>query len=332
MSLSVVVPARDAGETLAACVSALVKEAGEGTEIVVVDDASAEAVEETLGELVRSGTIRVVRLDARRGAAGARNAGARAARGELLFFVDADVVLAPGGIERARAALDDPAIDAVIGSYDDEPAAQTTVSLFKNLAHHHFHQRSGAEATTFWGACGAIRREAFEAAGGFDEKRFVAPSIEDVELGARLVAAGRRIRLDPGLRVRHLKRWTLRSLVATDVVRRAIPWTRLILERGGVPANLNFSADQRVATLIALGLVAVAVAGLFRPVALAGLLPGLAAAAWINRDLFALFARRGGARLLVAGFFLQQLYYLYSVAGLLAGVVLHVTGRSPRAA
>src|SRR6202011_2360901 len=136
---------------------------------------------------------------------------------------DADVVLGPGAMARAMAAIASrPETGAVIGSYDADPAAASVVSRFKNLAHHHFHQRSNSDATTFWGGCGVIRRECFMAVGGFDENRF---TIEDVELGYRLIENGVRIVLDPELQVKHLKRWTLHSMLVTDVTLRAIPWT-----------------------------------------------------------------------------------------------------------
>ena len=128
-----------------------------------------------------------------------------------------------------------------------DPDDPSIVSRFKNLAHHHFHQRSRAEANSFWGACGAVRRDCFFAAGEFDEKRFKLPSIEDVELGYRMIDRGVRIVLDPELQVKHLKKWTLTSLIATDVTRRAIPWTLLWMERRRMQKDLNFSYDQRIA-------------------------------------------------------------------------------------
>jgi hypothetical protein len=47
----------------------------------------------------------------------------------------------------------------------------------------------------------------------------------------------------------------------------------------------------------------------------------------VNRRLFGLFWRKGGLRLLVVGFVLQQLYYLYAGVGCAIGVLLHLTGR-----
>ena len=57
------------------------------------------------------------------------------------------------------------------------------VSQYRNLLHHFVHQHGHAEASTFWAGCGAIRRAAFDAVGGFDAARFPRPSIEDIELG-----------------------------------------------------------------------------------------------------------------------------------------------------
>jgi GT2 family glycosyltransferase len=219
-----------------------------------------------------------------------------------------------------------PEIGALIGSYDDDPDDHSVVSRFKNLAHHYFHQRGSAEASTFWGACGAIRREDFLAAGGFDEKRFKLPSIEDVELGARLVDRGVRIVLDRELQVKHLKRWTLGSLVITDVTRRAIPWTLLWMERRQLHSDLNFSFGQRIAAMVAVAMVLalfLAIVNAWGWLLLAAL---ITAAYLLNRDLFRLLYEKGGARLAVGGFFLQQLYYLYSLLGLALGIAIHLVG------
>jgi hypothetical protein len=145
-----------------------------------------------------------------------------------LFFVDADVVINGDAVERVRAAFQrEPDVAAFIGSYDEEPDEQNFHSQYKNLFHHFVHQHGLQEASTFWGACGAIRRDIFHKLGGFDES-YERPSIEDIELGYRLKAASHRIRLLPDLQVKHLKRWEARSLIKTDMLNRAAPWTELI--------------------------------------------------------------------------------------------------------
>jgi hypothetical protein len=144
-----------------------------------------------------------------------------------------------------------PDISAVFGSYDDEPATLDFVSQFKNLFHHFVHQQASAEAETFWSGCGAVKRDVFMAAGGFDDRRYARPSIEDIELGYRLRASGHRILLNKDIQVKHLKRWTLRALVRTDVLDRGVPWTILILERRRLPNDLNLHMMQRLSAMLA---------------------------------------------------------------------------------
>lgn len=324
--IAVVIPARNAAATLPMCLEAVASQLSPSDEAALVDDGSDDETRR-----VASGfPVRLVALPERRGVAAARNAGAAATRAPVLFFLDADVVLGPGGLELLRRRIAEPGVDAVIGSYDDAPLHRSTVSLFKNLAHHYFHQRSGPLVSTFWGACGAVWRHRFVAVGGFDERRYDLPSIEDVELGDRLVASGATIRLEPDLQVKHLKRWTFCSLVHTDVVRRAIPWTRLWLERGRLPSDLNFGPDQRLAAVCAAGLPVLGAAAATVPPARVGLALVLAAAVWVNRGLYRLFWRKGGLRLALGGFGLQQLYYLYAAGGLAAGACLHVAARLRR--
>jgi glycosyltransferase involved in cell wall biosynthesis len=314
--LSAIVPALNAGATIAQCLDALTAQASDDVETIVVDDGSTD---DTF-EIASRYNVRLLKLPRNMGPSVARNKGAEMARAPILFFLDADVAIAPGGLARARASMSGTDAGAIIGSYDDDPAVSSSISRFKNLAHHYFHQRSCPDATTFWGACGLVRRELFFAAGGFDEQR---DGIEDVELGYRMTARGIRIVLDPGLQVTHLKRWTLRLLVATDVKRRAIPWTILWLDGHRLPADLNFSIDQRLAAIVAIAIAIVTPVAIFK-YRLGMLVVALVVAAiWLNRDLYRLLFKRGGFWFSVNGFLLQQFYYLYSITGVAAGLTIY---------
>jgi len=252
------------------------------------------------------------------GPAAARNAGVARGGGEIVVFVDSDVEVHPDALRRLRERLDaDPALDAVFGAYDERPAARQAVSRFRNLLHHHVHVSSPGPATTFWAGLGAIRREAFQAIGGFDERRYPRPSIEDVELGMRLHAAGRRIALDPAIRGTHLKRWTLRSMVCTDIVRRGAPWVALTIERRGVSSALNLGLRHRLAAAAAL--IAVAGFALQRPrIAAAGAMAMIAP----NMSFYALLARRGGIRLALLGVPLHAVHHLSAALSVPAGFAL----------
>ena len=72
-------------------------------EILLVDHASTDGSLELVAREFPS--VRVVRLEENRGACGARNAGIRAARTDLLLFLDNDVILLEGCVERLLEAL-----------------------------------------------------------------------------------------------------------------------------------------------------------------------------------------------------------------------------------
>jgi glycosyltransferase involved in cell wall biosynthesis len=213
-------------------------------EIVYVDDASTDDSIEIASGLAD----RIVRLpDSRKGPAGARNAGAREASGEILVFIDADV-LAPPGTIRALVQLltDNDELDAVFGSYDSEPLDSAVVSQYRNLLHHFVHQTSRQNASTFWAGCGAIRKSSFEKAGAFNADRYRNAMIEDIELGHRMRALGMRIRLQPSIQVKHLKRWTLFQIVRSDIFYRGIPWMRLLFresQSSGEIGDLNLKTS-----------------------------------------------------------------------------------------
>ena len=285
-------------------------ERGELVEVIVADDGSTDRS----GDWAREHGARVIATGSQEGPARARNLAVREANGDVVWFIDADVVAHEDGIEPLRHAFDDPEVVAVFGSYDDEPPFEGFASQYMNLRHHFVHHRHGGEASTFWSGCGAVRRAAFLAVGGFDAERYERPSIEDIELGYRLRAQGGRIRTDPTIQGTHLKEWSLWGVVHTDIVCRAIPWSRLLLETPEAPMDLNTRGAEQGKALLAGGLLASIAAAPFGGVPL--WLPVLLFVfAWASsRKLFEVFRKARGGLFAIGALSFHQLHLVYSAA------------------
>jgi len=279
-------------------------------EVIVCDDGSVDGS----GELARQCGARVLRHGVALGPAAARNRAAEAASGDVLFFVDADVVIRPDAVDRVAEALRDASVSAVFGCYDDAPRDPGLASRYMNLRHRHFHQRAAGDVASFWAGCGAVRSALFRSVGGFDAVAFPRPTIEDIALGHALVQAGARIRLDPGIQGTHLKRWRWLDVLRTDIFSRALPWGRLVASGRAPGGQLNASVSEVPRVVVAWSLLAATL------LALAGSAPAwlppalLALAALLNRPLLSLFHRVGGVPLAAFGLLQQQLYYLYGSA------------------
>lgn len=239
--LSLIVAAHNAERTLPECLESIQKSQLRPLETIVVDDHSSDGT----ADIARRHGCIVLSTGKRSGPARARNLGAAHARGGVLIFLDSDVCLHPKTLAHLTSHFKDRAIGAAFGAYDDDPSDPGFFSRYRNLLHCYTHRVGRPNAGTFWAGCGAIRRDVFQSFEGFDE-RYEHASIEDIELGMRLAAAGVSIRLDPNAQTKHLKRWTLPAMSRTDILRRGIPWAKLLLERGRMPNDLNLRWSQRI--------------------------------------------------------------------------------------
>jgi hypothetical protein len=321
--LSVVVPVHNGGETLIQALDAMMQTdlPRESWELVVVDDASHD--DTALMAAVHAD--RLMRLPGRRHGPGyARNRGFEITLGDFAAFVDADVAVRPDALRRAAALLmSNPQVDAVFGTYDAPPAASGFVSQYRNLLLHYYQRRQAGNASTFKSACGIIRSSVFETTGGFDEWHFARHQLEGLELGRRLASLGHRIVLNPYIHATHLKRWTLRGMIVSEIVDHAVPWMRLVhrllTPARGVKPGPRATKQRNIAlTWLATGLVLLGLPER-NIVFLLGALACLVLVLINNRGQLAFFRQERGLAFAIAAIPMDMLYYFTSGLGVGAG-------------
>ena len=334
--LSVIVPAHQAAGFLSETLGAL---AGSDLprdrwELLVVDDASSDAT----AAIAAGWADRVVSLPApAHGPGSARNAGVKESRGEWVVFIDADVRVHQDTLRRMTEAIaSEPEMDALFGAYDEGPPHPSFLSQYRNLLHRYVHLESAGEVDTFWGGCGAVRRTAFLAVGGFDELRFPRPQIEDIELGYRLRDRGFRTFIRPEIQGTHLKRWRFLAAIRTDLLDRGIPWVRLLLERDRIarPAGLNLKRGEPVKIALvcsALLLLLIAVLTPRQDLVVAALVALAGVVVW-NLALVRWFVRQRGLVFALGVIPFNLLYYVISGAAVVTGLALHLLRRRRSAA
>lgn len=288
-------------------------------QIVVVTDVSSGADDSTV---LPAGALTVT-VPYASGPARARNAGVAAAKGQILLFVDADVVVPSDTVQRVTEEFARyPGVAAIFGSYDTTPSDPDFLSQYRNLMHHFVHQSAHEVAGTFWAGLGAIRTEAFLSVGGFNVSYGV-PSIEDIEFGGRLRDAGGEIRLVKSLQGCHLKRWTAVGMLTTDLWQRGVPWVRLILARGAAPSDLNTGQASRWSTLLTWSGVALLPWGM-RSIELAGIaLAALSGVVALNLPFYRFLAQQRGVGFALRSIPWHLLYYLECGLAGIIGSLLH---------
>ncbi len=326
MAFSVVIPARDSIDTLCRLFESLSHSTRRPDEVVLVDDGSSGSLE----PIAMQYGARFLRNNRPMGPAAARNLGMVETSCDIIVFLDADVTVHHDALDRMVQALeDDPSLAGVFGSYDDTPGHPGFLSRYRNLLHAWTHQTASPHASTFWGACGAVKRQALAAVGGFPEV-YGRPAIEDIELGCLLIKAGYKLKLDRNALVCHHKAWTFRSMLRTDVFDRAIPWTRLILRERKMPDDLNLRRSQRFNALLALLLLVLLPPLTSGPVFQVVFLIVWALFVTKNARFYTFLVRKQGMWFALRAIPIHWLYFIYSCVGFALGLAGHLFAGAPR--
>ncbi|WP_250213872.1 glycosyltransferase family 2 protein [Acrocarpospora catenulata] len=223
--VSIVIPAHNAAKTLRLCLESALAQTHRPVEVIVVDDASTDDTR----AIAAAYPCTVLAQPYNQGVSAARNAGAAASTGEVLFFLDSDVGLAPDAVAAAvRLLAADPGLGCVYGVYAKEPLIDDgRVEVYRTLhLHHALSQGAGLTSTAVF-ALAAMPRQVFQEVGPFDAKL---RSAEDDEYSERLLAA-HRIRLSAEVSGRH------------DEADRLLP---LLAEQYRRAQFLRFSARNRM--------------------------------------------------------------------------------------
>ena len=213
MNISVVIPARNDIDNLKKCIDSIKASEKKPHQIIVVDDVSGQDIKTELA----NEDILILRLPEQGGPSCARNTGAKAADGDIILFLDADVFIKPDTLQKIERLFKEGE-SAVVGVFDDSWHYENFFSDYKNLLMRYTYENVSERAPLFFTSIAAIKRELFSKTGGFDE-RYKRPSTEDTAFGNVLWKNGIKPLIAPQISVFHNKGYSFFLVLRTDFLR-----------------------------------------------------------------------------------------------------------------
>ncbi len=329
--ISIIIPNYNGEATIGTCLAAAFASRYSNFEVIVVDDGSTD----NSVAMIREYPCRLVRLDGHRGTSRARNVGALHARGDILFFTDADCILDPATLSIAASAAATHGAGVVIGgSYSRTAYDNSFLSNFQAGFINHYETRNADNPDYVAGHAMIVDAGTFQDSGGFSEN-FLAV-IEDVEFSHRLRRSGLKLVMDPAIEVRHIFNFTLSRSLA-NAVRKAFFWTGYSLDNGDALGNSGTASAELKVNALATALCLVLALSFLATgnLVLALVIPCVMALnLMISRGLFLAFHACRGFRFTAAAAAYYVSLYLFAVGvgaacGVLRFIWFRLTERRP---
>jgi len=328
VKLSIIIPVRDRSDSLKRCLESVEESEFRQFEVIVVDDGSRE----DCSEMVREYGYKALRLKGQFGAWYARNKGAELADGDILVFLDSDMILRPDTLNRIRNFFLRNHYGALSGVCGGRRIEGNFATQYKNLWMYYSYLRSPENFDWFISGIGAVKRDLFSDLKGFDVSFDVKTGGGDLEFGRRLKEAGQKIFLDKELQAEHLKQYTLLRLIRNDY-NRSKGWFKLVLGKKMVRdvvkklriANIypGFIISVVAAFLLLLSLFLSLWSNKFLLVTIASGLIFIT----VNYPLFRFLQKREKLRFLLKAIPLSVVDHLASGIGVVAGGLSYLSSR-----
>jgi glycosyltransferase involved in cell wall biosynthesis len=223
--LSIIIPTYNASRFMPGLLDSIFKQAVEDMEVIIVDDCSND----NTVEVARRYPAKVIQMERNNGPARARNKGVEAAKGDIIFFLDADVIVLDGTILEAKNYfLKNPSAKCVIGMCATEPLNKGFVPKYMAMFEYiHLLGTQDNKVSVFAPRCGAIKKDFFLNIGGYHESHKGA-DVEDFELARRINRADS-ITLNPKMLVKHQFVNNFNEALK-NYFKRAVLWIHLFIQ------------------------------------------------------------------------------------------------------
>lgn len=213
--ISVIMPVYNSEKTLEKSLKSIFNNNYKDFEVIVVDDKSSD----NSVEIAKKFPCKIIKLEKNHGGGYARNAGAKAAKGEILLFVDSDIIIPEScmqfGVDIFSKNKD---ISAMLGLFSSKIPYKNFFSNYKHLYLRYYFLKQGSRTHTLNTSLTFIKKEVFEKFNGFNENIKSVIS-EDAELGMRLTDNNHIIYQSKELQMEHMKFYNFKDFLKTEFIR-----------------------------------------------------------------------------------------------------------------
>jgi len=209
MKISVIIPAYKASLTIKECLASIFSSSFKDYEVIVVSDNSPD----NSVEIAKQFKCKIIELPENKGPAFARNAGAKIAEGDILLFLDSDVIIKKDSLSLIVDKFSSQETHAIQGIYSHEPNYKYLATQFyQSYMCYHIWPEDKKYVSTLVTCCFAIRKKIFNEFEGFDTKMKNA-SCEDEQFGYYLIEKGYKILILRDLQVEHRVNYNVQRFI-----------------------------------------------------------------------------------------------------------------------
>ena len=209
MKISIIIPVYNSAQTLKECLDAIFSFDLKNFEVIVVSDNSPD----NSLEITKKYPCEIVELPQNNGPAFARNKGAQVATGDILFFVDSDVILKQDALNHLSKNFLSEDVNAIQGIYSHKPTYKSISTQYQMSYNcYYIWPEDKKYATTLSTCCFAIRKKLFNEFKGFNTN-IKRASAEDEEFGYSLIDKGYKILILRELNVEHRVNYSVKHFI-----------------------------------------------------------------------------------------------------------------------